>query len=315
MVPTCGGGVEWSRYSKKGTAVPPLPNLTVERVSEIIAEASDVAYVAAGGMKRVYKGTIGGTTYALKFTEGPDTEGDLEDFENTDTAIRAKREVETMRECDCPHMVKLGPIGLTFVEFDGQRLIYFTEEFVDGKDLKMILREHGRLLPADVIRLGLHIGRAIDALWKMEKIHRDIKPANVMCRTSNGDFVLLDAGLVFDLGAETVSVGPVGTRPYFSPEQFDFSNRRTVMDFRSDLFSLGVTMYEMLTGVHPFWEQGDSLASLYNKIVTMPAQPPQERCEVPDELNEIILRLLGKSPHLRYRRCEMLLDALEKISS
>jgi serine/threonine-protein kinase len=136
-----------------------------------------------------------------------------------------------------------------------------------------------------------------------------------MRRKSNGEFVLLDAGLVFDLAAETVSVGPVGTCPYFSPEQFDFNNRRTVMDFRSDLFSLGVTMYELLTGSHPFWEKGDSYATLYNKIATIPAQPPSERRTVPDALNEIILRLLGKSPHLRYRRCQLLLDALEEISS
>ena len=292
----------------------PLPNLTADKVAKIVTQASGVTDVAAGGMKRVYRGTINGTVYALKFSEGPDTDGDLEDFENTDTAIRAKREVETMRDCDCPHMVKLGPIGLTFTEFDGQRLIYFSEEYVDGKDLKMLIRENGIMAPGDVVRLGLHVGKAIDALWKLEKIHRDIKPANVMRRTSNGDFVLLDAGLVFDLGAETVSVGPVGTRPYFSPEQFDFGNRRTVMDFRSDLFSLGVTMYEMLTGAHPFWEQGDSLASLYNKIVTQPAQPPSERCTVPEGLNEIILRLLGKSPHLRYRRCQLLLDALENVS-
>jgi serine/threonine-protein kinase len=211
-------------------------------------------------------------------------------------------------------LVKLGPIGLTFVEFEGQRLIYFSEEFIDGKDLKMVLREDGRLATADAIRLGLHVGRAIDALWKLEKIHRDIKPANIM-RRSNGEFILLDAGLVFDLGAETVSVGPVGTRPYFSPEQFDFGSRRTVMDFRSDLFSLGVTMYELLTGVHPFWEQNDSLASLCHKIVNQPAQPPNERCTVPDDLNDIILRLLGKSPHLRYRRCQLFLDALEAVSA
>jgi serine/threonine-protein kinase len=113
---------------------------------------------------------------------------------------------------------------------------------------------------------------------------------------------------------ESLSIGPVGTPPYFSPEQFDFSNRRTVMDFRSDLFSLGVTMYEMATGQHPFWTRGETSRSLFNKITTLNPKPPNEIVpDFPEELSDIIMRMLGKSPHLRYRRCQQLIDALREI--
>jgi len=125
---------------------------------------------------------------------------------------------------------------------------------------------------------------------------------------------LLDAGLAFDIVGESLSIGPVGTPPYFSPEQFDFSNRRTVMDFRSDLFSLGVTMYEMATGQHPFWTRGENSRSLFNKITMLNPKPPNEIIpDFPEELGDIIMRMLGKSPHLRYRRCQQLIDALNEI--
>ena len=126
--------------------------------------------------------------------------------------------------------------------------------------------------------------------------------------------MLLDAGLVFDIVGDSLSVQPVGTPPYFSPEQFDFSNRRIVLDFRSDLFSLGVTMYQMLTGTHPFWEPGEGSQSLFNKITTLAPQPPSDLCNVSEELNNVILRLLGKFRHLRYRRCDQLINALEKVA-
>jgi len=116
------------------------------------------------------------------------------------------------------------------------------------------------------------------------------------------------------VAGESISIGPVGTPAYFSPEQFDFTNRRTVLDFRSDLFCLGVTMYQMATGQHPFWSPGDTSQALYNKITTLVPQPIGGVVSTfPPELEEIIFRLLGKSPHLRYRRCDQLIDALGRV--
>jgi eukaryotic-like serine/threonine-protein kinase len=293
-----------------------LPTLTLAQVAELIPNACNIQPVDAGGQKVVFRGTIEGSQYALKFAKVPVLPEDMEDedFPMSDVAVRAQREVEIMRGCRSPHMVKLGPIGLEFAKADNQAILYFSEEFVCGRNLRKVLEYDGRFVPAEVATLGLHATDAIQALWDMGKVHRDIKPGNIMRRDPGGEFVLLDAGLAFDVVGESLSIGPVGTPPYFSPEQFDFSNRRTVMDFRSDMFSLGVTMYEMATGQHPFWTRGETSRSLFNKITTLNPKPPDEIVtDLPGQLSDIIMRMLGKSPHLRYRRCQQLIDALNEV--
>ena len=102
--------------------------------------------------------------------------------------------------------MKLGPIRLTLTIFNGQQLIYFTEERIDGKDLKAILSDQGLLSVEEGKRLCLDISEAIDNLWAIGKIHRDIKPGNIIRSDDTGSFVLLDPGIVFDL--EDVSVTP-----------------------------------------------------------------------------------------------------------
>jgi eukaryotic-like serine/threonine-protein kinase len=292
-----------------------LPNLTPDQVAILVPQASDIQPVGRGGQKLVFRGTIAGTIYALKFANitAPPVD-DLDDFALSDIAIRAKREVETMRECTSPFVVKLGPVGLSFGSAGGQQLVFFSEEYIAGSDLKTRLQTSGKFDLQEVAKLGRQVGLAIKALWEFGKIHRDVKPANIMRRDIGGDYVLLDAGLAFDIDGESISVGPVGTPAYFSPEQFEFTNRRTVLDFRSDMFSLGVTMYYLLTAMHPFWSQGDTTQSLYSKITRFNPQPPSSIVNgLPDTLDEVVMRLLGKSPHLRFRTCDHLVRALEGV--
>ncbi len=293
-----------------------LPSITDAQVVSLIPEAAGVQPVGRGGQKLVFRCIIDGAPYALKFAKVPGMpeEMETEDFPMSDVAARARREVETMRDCTSAHMVKLGPVGLSFANVDHESILYFSEEFIAGRDLRILLREDGRFLSAEIAKLGLHIVDAIKALWELGKIHRDVKPANIMKRESDGHYILLDAGLAFDVVGESLSIGPVGTPAYFSPEQFDFSSRRTLLDFRSDLFSLGVTMYQLATGTHPFWEQGDNSRSLFDKITNSTPQPPSALVRgFPESLDEIILRMLGKSPHLRYRRCDQLIQALSEV--
>lgn len=290
-----------------------LPSLTPDQVAVLVPQAANIQRIDSGGQKLVFRATIDGNSVAIKFAKIPTTPADdPEEFASSDIAERAKREVDTMRQCTSSHMVKVGPIGLTFANVADQRIVYFSEEFIVGRNLRIILQQDGRFAPSEVAKLGTQMGSAIKSLWELRKIHRDVKPANIMRREPGGDYILLDAGLAFDVDGESLSVAPVGTPAYFSPEQFEFTNRRTVMDFRSDMFSLGVTMYYLATGQHPFWSPGDTSQSLYSKITGhMPPSPGSIVSPFPDTLDEAIMKLLGKSPHLRFRTCDQLIDALQ----
>jgi len=294
------------------------PTLLPADVSAILPDAHNVVHVGDGGQKRVFRAEIGGISYAIKFlrpTVQQIATSEIADDVSVvdDVTARATREVQTLGQCHTPYLVKPGPIGLTAVELKGERLLYFTEEFIDGEALTTFLKTNGPLNPRELVLLGTHITLAIQELWGLSKIHRDVKPANIMRRRS-GEYVLLDMGLVFDLDDRSFSLGPMGTAAYFSPEQMDFKNRRSILDFRSDTFSLGIVLYQMATGQHPFLAGAANSWEVLTNIQTMSPPPPKQlRVDLPDEMNSIILRLLGKRPALRYRSPKMLLDALRGV--
>ena len=298
-----------------------IPSLLKEEVGSIVRGVTHVGEPKRGGQKLVFPCVMAGRRYVLKFMlaapSGPhDAEEDEASSPFDAVAARARREVATMGECDSPHVVKLGPIPLTVCEHRGQSLIYFSEEFIDGQDLRAMLREHPRLPVADLVRLACHTNEAIRVLWGFSKIHRDIKPGNIMNRSTTGEFVLLDMGLAFDLEDESFTgTGLVpGTPRYFSPEQMDFARKRQ-MDFRSDLFSLGIVLYEAACGRHPFrtHDVQTTYQFMANILAHVPPRPVQLRPEIPEQLSDVIMRLLAKHPHLRYRSCERLHAALAHI--
>jgi serine/threonine protein kinase len=294
------------------------PKLTIQQVESLIPQASDIQELDQGGQKVVFTGIIDGQKYALKFmSPNPSQDIGLNTEILDDVTARARREVETMQQCSTPHLVRVGPIGLQSTTVDGQPIIFFSEEFIEGKNLKRLLLDTGSLPIDELIRLAFHISEAINAIWQFSKIHRDIKPSNIMRRDENGEFVLLDMGLVFDLQDESLSGYLVGTPLYFSPEQMDFQNRRTVMNFRSDLFSLGIVLYEMATGKHPFITAPSTTTwEVLGNIANMPPDSPQAlRRDLPNCLNDIILRLLAKRPALRYRSIALFQRALNEIGA
>jgi len=202
-----------------------IPQLTINQVQTVIPSATDIQEVDRGGQKIVFSGIIDGRKYALKFmAPNPSQVGGQNSEFLDDVTSRAQREVETMQQCSTPHLVNMGPIGLKTTDIAGDPIIYFSEEFVEGENLRSFLQSKGVFSVPELLRLAFHISEAIKAIWQFSKIHRDIKPGNIMRRRDNGDFVLLDMGLVFDLQDESLSVGPVGTPLYFSPEQMDFTN-------------------------------------------------------------------------------------------
>ncbi|MBD2860683.1 serine/threonine protein kinase [Paenibacillus oceani] len=302
------------------------PDLTVEQVQKICPNFTQIEYVGRGGQKTVFSGVFAGTKYAIKFldltsiqnqqapnsaiTQDPHiTVSPVEDIRE-DVLARAKREIDIMDRCETSTLVKLGPIGMTLVDYDNKKLLYFTEELISGDDLHNIIRRDKFISLNEGIQIGIDIATAIKHLWNINMVHRDVKPRNIM-RRDTGGYVLLDTGLAFDLSDESLTAAfiTVGTPIYMSPEQL--KNVRRGIDFRSDLFLLGIVLYEALTGQHPFFNRGINSMQLVANIVTNPIESPNKvRKDLPNSLNTIIMRLLAKEPHLRFKSCDSLMEKL-----
>ena len=182
-------------------------------------------------------------------------------------------------------------------------------EYIDGLDLGKFLdrcKTEGKRVPhADVLRIGRAIANALDYAHRKGVIHRDVKPSNVIL-ASDGRVVLTDFGLA--MGMEQGSLGEVfGTARYTAPEQ---ARRSSAAIPQSDLYSLGVILYEMLTGMAPFDDPSPTSVALQH--MTLPPPPPRR---INPDLNEateaVLLKALSKSPHDRYQTGVELMNALE----
>src|SRR5574341_6456 len=189
-------------------------------------------------------------------------------------------------------------------------LYYFVMEYVEGLDLSQLLdqyRSEGALMPPDdVLRIGWAVAQALDYAHQQGVIHRDIKPSNVLV-ANDGRIVLTDFGLA--LNVQQGTLGQVfGTPHYISPEQAVSSTNAVA---QSDIYSLGVMLYEMLTGSVPFDDESPiSLALLHV------SEPPPLPTTINPDLNiateAVLLKALSKEPQERYDTAADLLEALER---
>lgn len=214
--------------------------------------------------------------------------------------IREGRAVATWRH---EHIVQIYYAG------DDDGLYYFAMEYIDGTTLAQILADQttqGSLLPsADVLRYGRAIASALDYAHQRGVIHRDVKPLNVLV-SNNGRIVLSDFGLALDTAEG--SLGEVfGSAHYTAPEQARRSNAAVP---QSDLYSLGVILYEMLTGKLPFDDPSPTSVAL-QQITLDPPPPTRINPRLSKDVEAVLLRALSKKPEERYQTGAALMDALE----
>jgi serine/threonine protein kinase len=214
---------------------------------------------------------------------------------------RFKREAQVSAQLKHPNIVTIYDVG------DSDGVSYLAMEFIDGVGLDRLIASAGRLPLERAAVLVAQVADALDFAHKHNVVHRDIKPANVMVEA--GDRVkVTDFGIakVTDSAEHlTVTGSLLGTPSYMSPEQA----RGGAVDGRSDLFSVGCVLYEMLTGKKAF--RGDSITGLIFKIIT--EEPPPLRDEVgdvPDEFVRIIAKAMSKAPETRYQSGRELSDDL-----
>jgi hypothetical protein len=191
---------------------------------------------------------------------------------------------------------------------DQDGLYYFVMEYIDGQDLGAILdqyRKEGRHMPAaDVIRIGRAVANALDYAHDRGVIHRDVKPTNVMV-AHDGRVVLADFGIAMNVAMGTIGT-VFGSPHYFSPEQ-----ARSSADVvpQSDLYSLGIILYEMLTGQVPF-DDPSPLALAMQQIERLPPLPSTVNPALSPAVENVLLKALQKKPEDRYQTGRQMMDAL-----
>lgn len=201
-------------------------------------------------------------------------------------------------------------ISQVYYADDEGGLYYFVMEYIRGLDLGKLLQKYataGELMPhEDVLRIGRAVARALDFAHARGVIHRDVKPANVMI-AEDGRVVLTDFGLAMDV-AQGTSGEVFGSPHYVSPEQARNSAKAVP---QSDLYSLGVMLYEMLTGALPFDDPSPTALAMQHLL--QPPPPPRERNpDLNAAVEAVLLKALAKAPDDRFPAAQALMDALEK---
>jgi serine/threonine protein kinase/Flp pilus assembly protein TadD len=220
----------------------------------------------------------------------------------TDPAIlqRFKQELILSRNITHKNVVRIYDLG----EAEGIRFI--SMEYVDGEDLRTLLRRQGKFAPKEAIAVVEQVCRALDSAHSEGVIHRDLKPQNIM-RDQHGRIVVMDFGLARSLGdtGMTQTGAIVGTLEYMSPEQA----LGTTLDQRSDIFSVGLIFYELLTGKAPY-EADTAIASLMKRTREEARSASDVDASVPRSLSTIVSRCLEREPANRYHSAVELLQQL-----
>lgn len=227
---------------------------------------------------------------------------EFEEGEIAGARERFFREAETAGRLHHPNIVTIYDVG------EEQDLAYIAMEYLEGKDLASYIQPD-KPLPFDwIIEVAIKVADALAYAHENGVVHRDIKPTNIIYHEASRGVKVTDFGIAHVTDARRTKTGTVlGTPPYMSPEQIAGGR----VDGRSDLFSFGSTLFELITGEMPF--QGDSLAALMYQITNSPAPDIRKRRRrTPPALAEIVKRLLQKNEKKRYQSGAELKQDLER---
>lgn len=250
--------------------------------------------VGSGGMANVYlaKCRVLKRNVAIKVLKA--------EFANDKEFLsRFNKEAQAAAVINSPNIVNVYDVG-----HEGD-IHYIVMEYVEGRTLKEYIDENGMLSWQQTVEYAMQICSALDKAHKLGIVHRDIKPQNIIL-TNDGVLKVTDFGIARASTAETVNVGEstMGSVHYFSPEQA----RGGFTDEKSDIYSLGIVMYELVTGRLPF--NGDTpIAIAIKHIQEQPVSPKEYNISIPMSVENVILKAMSKEQGRRYQKAEeMLID-------
>jgi serine/threonine-protein kinase len=274
------------------------PNLTLRPGDRLDGyELEDI--VATSGMATVFRARDlrSGQQVAIKVPH-PEVESDPTMFD------RFRREEEIGTRIEHPGVMKV------FANPDRSQ-VYMVMEWLDGRLLRQVLNEQKKLPVERAVKLTVGICEALEHVHANGVVHRDLKPENIM--VSDGDEIhLIDFGIAASAGARRLTFAhfsqSMGTPDYISPEQV----RGKRGDARSDIYALGVMLYEMLTGVVPFSGQ-NPFAVMNDRLLNQPVPPRELEPSITPQLQEIVYRAMEREPKNRYASArEMARDLLHQ---
>jgi eukaryotic-like serine/threonine-protein kinase len=272
--------------------------VTQESKKRVLAGRYEIeGLLGQGGMARVFRGTdrVLGRTVAIKVLS-PQFAGD-DQF-----VTRFRREAQAAAALNHPNIVSVYDTG-------SQGDVHFiVMEYVEGRTLRDAIRGDGPLMPERAAEIGQAVARALASAHEAGLVHRDIKPGNIML-TRDGEVKVMDFGIARTSTGDTLTqtAAILGTASYLSPEQA----QGMTVDARSDIYSLGCVLYEMLTGRPPF--SGDSPVSIaYKHVKEDPVPPRRLNADVPPSMDAVVMKTMAKNPANRYQTAEELREDLER---
>ncbi len=249
-----------------------------------------------GAMGTVYEGwdPIIARRVAIKTVKLPDNA----DPETEEALARFRREAQAAGRLTHPNIVAVFDYGET------NDLAYIVMEFVDGPPLKSLLDQQERFALADTVRIMEDLLSGLQFSHERGVVHRDIKPANVML-TSSGQAKIADFGIARIESSSMTQAGTLlGTPAYMSPEQF----MGQVVDARTDIYSAGVLLYQLLTGERPF--EGGLSAIMHKVLNTEPPAPSQLSVTAPPSFDGVVRRAMAKRPEDRFATARAFAEAV-----
>ncbi len=255
----------------------------LSEVKKVLPNIDIVEEIGSGGFKVVYKSLVNGRIEALKIVQIPDDPNDPE--VKTENLKRICREVDIIGRCHTPYLVRLGSIKCHECRIGSNGYVAYSEEFIEGKSLRQIMATGHRPGSTELVTLSKCLFLAVKELNSQRIIHRDIKPDNII-RTKMPDrpFVLLDLGIAFQVGGTNLTRDPQrvpGTLYYIAPEMLEMGFRQD-LDYRADIYTIGLTLYEYSSGVNPFARQGDQQ---FNTLYRIKNENPRPLVQLRNDLS------------------------------
>jgi serine/threonine-protein kinase len=279
--------------------------------------AQKPAFHRYGGFKAVYLADDGsGNSEALKAIYIPRANSEEEKLLRNQLIARAKREITALRECRSPNIVKLGVHPTKMISLAHADYLTYSEEFLSGESLVSQLKPEANPASLEYLtELFISMIKVVKDLYSIGYLHRDIKPDNIM-DTGNPSrrFVLLDMGIAYKMHGTDITQGPnpPGTLRYMAPELLGPSYKDS-MDFRSEIYSSGLTVYVVATKSHPFAPQPEHpYATMYRIMNTSPTPLHTLRPDLPLSFCRIVDRCIKKRSALRYNNLDLLESEIRK---